>query len=135
MCKLKNTINYLVSDTIQPGEKPRKYKKQLANRQADFVTASFVELFTSTAKDVQVSFMDFFGLEKTYNKPGLKDGCWVARIPDNIETVYHDNLKKKKGLNLPEVLARAIRNKGEDFSSQHKDLLDELDNFAKILKS
>ena len=131
---LNRKIDYLVSDTIIPNQKSRKYKKQMQNCQTDFMTASFTELFTSPAKQVQIFFTDFFGLDGVYNNPEVKNNNWTMRMPDEIERVYHDNLKKNKGINIPEVLARAIRNKGEDFSSQHESLLEDLDKFTKILK-
>lgn len=115
-------------------QKLTKYKRTLKNNPTEFIKASFVELFTSPAKRVQIFFADFFGMNKTYNLPGTTENCWTLRLPDGVEDFYHANLKEEKGINLPETLARAIRNKGEKFSNKHQTLLQKLDKFAQILK-
>ena len=97
--------------------------------------ASFAELFTSPAKKIQIFFTDFFGIGETYNKPGSEKDCWSLRLPDKFEELYYENLKKGTALNLPEVISRAIRNKGEKIACQNAKLLSKLDEFAKILKS
>ena len=99
-----------------------------------FSSSSFAELFTSPAKKVQLFFTTFFGMNETYNIPGTTKDCWTLRIPEKFEDLYWDNVKNGKAINLPEVIARAIRNKGEDFSSKHYALLSELDKFTGVLK-
>ena len=49
--------------------------------------------------------------------------------------MYWDNVKNGTAINLPEVIARAIRNKGDDFSKHNRKLLGKLDEFTQILKS
>ena len=105
----------------------RKSKKE-------FMKASFVELFTSPAQRVQVFFTDFFGIGKTYNKPGQTQDCWTLRMPDDIESEYEKNLRKGKGFNLPEIIAQAIRHQGKDVAKENKQLLKDLDKYAEILK-
>ena len=74
-------------------------------------------------------------MNRTYNQPGTTEGCWTLRIPENYEDMYWDNVKNGTAINLPEVIARAIRNKGDDFSKHHRKLLGKLDEFTQILKS
>ena len=132
--RFNNKMENLAEDTITPQQNLTKYKRTLKNNPTEFIKASFVELFTSPAKRVQIFFADFFGMNKTYNIPGKKENCWILRMPDEIEDYYHKNLTEEKGINLPETLARAIRNKGENFSNKHQTLLQKLDKFAQILK-
>ncbi len=124
----------LGSDTVTPNEDVNMYREELRNDKKKFMAASFAELFTSPAKKVQIFFTDFFGIGKTYNVPGTKKDCWTLRLGSNYEELYYDNLRKGIAVNLPEAIARAIRQKGEEFSSQHLDLLRKLDYFNHILK-
>ena len=132
--KLKDKTHKLAKDTKPAGEKTKDYEKKLRKSKKEFMKASFVELFTSPAKRVQVFFTDFFGIGKTYNKPGQTEDCWTLRMPDDIEGEYEKNLRKGKAFNLPEIMAQAIRHKGKDFAKENKQLLKELDKYAEILK-
>ena len=124
----------LGSDTAVPNEDVNQYRENIRSDKSKFIGASFAELFTSPAKKVQIFFTDFFGIGKTYNVPGTKEGCWELRTPENFEDLYYENLKKGTAFNAPEAIARAIRQKGTDFSNQHTKLLRKLDYFARILK-
>ena len=124
----------LGSDTLIPGENVDLYREELRSDKHKFMSASFAELFTSPAKKIQIFFTDFFGIGKTYNIPGTKKDCWTLRAPADFEHLYCDNLTKGLGVNLPEAISRAIKQKGEEFSSKYKDLIKELDLFAQILK-
>ena len=124
----------LGSDTVVPGKDVNMYREELRSDKKKFMAASFAELFTSPAKKVHIFFTDFFGIGKTYNVPGAKKGCWELRAPENFEDLYYKNLSEGIGLNLPEAIATAIRQKGTDFSNQHKNLLRKLDFFTNILK-
>lgn len=130
-----NKASYLSEDTAAAGENRGQYQYQIFSDKKKFMLASFTELFTSPAKRVQLFFTDFFGIGETYNKPGSEKDCWALRMPENFEDVYYQNLQKGTALNLPEVIARAIRNKGHQAIEQNKTLLAKLDEFAKILKS
>lgn len=124
----------LGSDTSVPNEDVNKYREDMRNDKSKFIAASFAELFTSAAQKVQIFFTDFFGIGETYNIPGTKEGCWELRVPENFENLYYENLKKGTAFNAPEAIARAIRQKGTDFSNQHTKLLRKLDYFTRILK-
>lgn len=127
--------SYLAEDTVVPGENKDNYRDQIFSDKKKFMEASFAELFASTAKKVQIFFTDFFGIKETYNKPGSESDCWTLRLPENYEELYYENLQKGTAFNLPDAIARAIRNKGEGFTKQHQDLLANLDKFTQILKS
>lgn len=110
-------------------------KGKIESNPETYMAAKFTELFTSPAKKVQVFFTDLLGIGETYNKPGTSGGeNWSLRMPTNFEKNYHKNLENGVGLNLPEVLSNAIRQKGDDFVKQNQELLSSLDNFKQILK-
>lgn len=125
----------LASDTVDPAKDLNEYREAIRNDKKKFMSASFTELFTSPAKKVQIFFTDFFGIGKTYNIPGTKKNCWTLRLKSDYENLYYENLKNGIGINLPEVIALAIRHKGKDFSTQHTMLLRKLDYFTNIFKS
>ena len=124
----------LASDTVKYNENVDLYREELRSDKKKYMSASFAELFASPAKRIQIFFTDFFGIGKTYNRPGAKEDCWSLRLSDDYEKTYHNNLKNGLGLNLPEVLSRAIKHKGEEFAKANEKLLEKLDNFANILK-
>lgn len=133
--KLDEKVRKLVDDTRVPNENWNSYKWELSAKKSKFIAASFAELFTSPAKKIQIFFTTFFGIGKTYNQPGQTKNCWTLRIPEKYDQVYWENVKKGIAPNLPEAIARAIRNKGEEFSKPHKSLLKTLDDMTQILKS
>lgn len=124
----------LGSDTVIPDKDINLYREEIRKDKKKFMTASFAELFTSPAKKVQIFFTDFFGIGKTYNVPGTKKDCWTLRLDSNYEELYYDNLKNGIGVNLPEAIAIAIRQKGKDFSNKYNQLLRKLDYFTYIFK-
>ena len=125
---------YLAQDTIPAGQNFDSYRYEIRTNKKKFMAASFAELFTSPAKRIQFFFTDFFGIGKTYNKPGTTEGCWSLRLSSDFENQYYENLKNETAVNLPETIATAIRHKGKTFVDANKSLLEKLDNFAKILK-
>ncbi len=125
---------FLAEDTAPYGQNFDAYLNDLRQDKKKFISASFTELFTSPAKRIQVFFTDFFGIPKTYNTPGKRQGCWTLRLPEKFEDLYYKNVKEGTALNLPEAIATAIRHKGEDFANNNKELLDNLDKCSAILK-
>ena len=90
-----------------------KYKTQSPEekRQEDYRTLKFSEAFTTEQQFF--SLTDAFGMEERINVDGeVLDSNWKVRIPSNYERFYHSQLSKGYGLNMPKVLANAIRMKG-----------------------
>lgn len=133
--KFDYKTHILGSDTVTPEEDVNQYREEMRSDKKQFMAASFAELFTSPAKKVQIFFTDLFGIGKTYNVPGTKKDCWTLRLGSDFEKLYYDNLTQGLGVNFPEVIARAIRHRGIAFSEKHKNLLERLDKFTRILKS
>lgn len=132
---LMEKTNKLAEDTAVPNENIEYYRAEMQNNKSKFISASFTELFTSPAKKIQIFFTTFCGIGKTYNIPGETDGCWTLRMPEDYDTLYWENVRKGTAINIPESIARAIRNKGLEFASKHQNLLVTLDKFTQILKN
>ena len=89
-----------------------------------------IELFACKSENVQIFFTDFLGLYDVYNRPGTSgDANWSLRIPNNYEEVYCNNLREGKALNLPLILKLAIQARGNEFASQHQELINKLEGF------
>ena len=97
---------------------------------------------------VQISFADFFGINKTYNEGGHDENPnnWKLRLNSDFEDAYYKNLSSKNptAINMPEVLKLAVQGKaemkivkGEDPDKVWKGaekILFTLDKYANILK-
>lgn len=145
---------YLNADPAR-GKEREQFKQKIINNPMDHVRAKFIELFT-TAKNIQISFSDFFGIDKTYNKGGsqLREN-WKLRLNENYEDAYYKNLESENptALNIPELLRDAVQAKmdldlvldayerPEDMNISRREIKEEmgplvetLDKFANILK-
>lgn len=117
------------------------------------VETKFVELFRGP-KNVQISFADVFGIDKTYNLGGqvAKDN-WKLRLGTDFEKKYYEDLTnpKKYTLNMPELIKRAVIAKNDMDVATSKSpeeaeskrihnnekvakIVEQLDEFAEILK-
>ncbi len=77
------------------------------------------EIFACKAKNIQIFFTDFFGIDDVYNKPGTSgDENWSLRLPNDYA--------ERKPINLNEILAMAIKSRGSKFAKKHHKLLEEL---------
>ena len=124
----------LAEDTAPKGstkKEIREYKQKLRTDKSKFMEASFSELFTSPARRVQIFFADFWGMGKTYNRPGTSQGNWELRIPSDFENEYYKAVSDGKAPNLAKTIADALRHRGLD--KHHAKLIHNLDNSAKIL--
>ena len=125
---------YLAEDTApkDAGKKEKKqYLKELREDKVKFLAASFAELFTSPAKRVQIFFADFWGLGKTYNRPGTIDGNWALRLGPEFEKDYYQAVAEGKAPNLAKAVATALRQRGLD--KENSSLMSDLDKSARIL--
>jgi len=109
----------------------KEYKQQLRTDKNKFMKASFAELFTSPAKRVQIFFADFWGLGKTYNRPGTNTGNWELRIPSEFEDRYYKAVSEGKAPNLADAVLTALKQRGLD--KENPELIKNLDESARIL--
>ncbi len=86
------------------------------------------EIFASKAENIQIFFTDFFGIKDVYNTPGTSgDANWSLRLPNDYENLYNENLKSGVALDLPKILAMAIKARGSKFAEKNKALLKQLE--------
>ena len=112
-------------------------------------------MFMNSEK-IQISFADFFGLDKVYNYGGKNVNTnWKLRLSKDYEDAYYKNLSSNNptALNMPEILKLAVqgqmdreyiqyKNSGHTDAQQFKEnlnkkmqpLLERLDKFTEILK-
>jgi 4-alpha-glucanotransferase len=95
------------------------------------VHAKVAELFVSPAAHVLVFFADLLGLEDVYNRPGHVDETnWSLRVPEDFERRYRLAAPRGTVLDLPCVLALALRAGGDAAEQMHRALLARLDALA-----
>ena len=126
--------NHLAEDTAPLGatkEEIKQYSKELLRDKKKFLAASFAELFASPAKRIQIFFSDFWGLGKTYNRPGTTRGNWALRLGEDFEADYYKAAAEGKAPNLAGAIAAALRHRGLDKGNE--ELMKNLDNSAKII--
>ncbi len=145
---------FLNADPIHIKEK-EEFKRKIDQNPIEHTKAKFVELFR-TAKNIQISFADFFGIDKVYNYGGqYNKSNWKLRLNNNFEDTYHKNLESQNptALNMPEIIAMAVRAKIDmlvaksndknpqeadilrnNLEQQTKSMLNELDKYTEILK-
>ena len=124
----------------------REYCQKIAQSDAERVKAKFAELFMIGDK-VQMSFADFFGIEKTYNQGGNNNNPnnWKLRLNKDYEDEYYKNLSSENptAVNMPEVLGLAVRGQADmrkvknqpDIPQEEINyLLSKLAKYEKILK-
>ena len=76
--------------------------------------AKVANLFLGPARHVMMFFADLFGLEETYNVPGLHDeDNWALRVPQDFARCYQEGRRRGAVLNLHAVLALALRARPE----------------------
>lgn len=137
-------------------EKERNmYCEKIASDDLERVKAKFAELFL-TCKKIQISFADFFGIDKTYNSGGKKlKQNWKLRLNKDYQDSYYKNLSSAKptAINMPEILKIAVQAKSDmenvklakelmmykgnttlTNTRQVQQIIDNLDKYEKILK-
>lgn len=108
--------NYLAG-FLQPDPAKRKehdeFLHNISTNPMELVKAKFIELFRSS-KNIQISFADFFGIDRRYNVPGEQNNTnWKLRINNNYIDTYYKNLSSENPTvpNIPELLAKAVQSK------------------------
>jgi len=147
---------FYLAGFLNSNPKRAKYRdsfcKQIAENDSDRIKAKFAELFL-TCKKIQISFADFFGIDKTYNEGGKEnDTNWKLRLNKDYEDSYYKNLSSEcpTALNMPEILKIAVQAKAdmnalkeaqrtgkepqENNSPEVENILNNLDKYEKILK-
>ena len=111
-------------------------KTKIKSSPIELAKAKFADLFHAT-KNIQISFMDFFGMGKSYNTPGTTGGDnWTLRLNPNYEETYHQSLEEKGyAMNMPEILQMAVQAKFDDnVSKNHKPYNQELEKVTPLMR-
>lgn len=98
-----------------PDERAREaLARELAADPGKLAQAKFADLFACRAENVMVFFTDLLGMKEVYNAPGtISADNWSLRVPPDYEREYRERLARDRALNLPKVLAMALRARGD----------------------
>ncbi|WP_437814277.1 4-alpha-glucanotransferase [Sorangium sp. So ce1078] len=97
--------------------------RALASDPRALAQAKFADLFASQASNVMVFFSDLLGVKEIYNAPGtIGDHNWSLRVPRDYERSYSEMRARGEALDLPRVLALALRARGGAESEERRDL-------------
>jgi 4-alpha-glucanotransferase len=103
----------------------------LAADNGALATAMFADLFVGPAANVSIFFADLLGMTQSYNRPGiLSEDNWVLSVPNNYKTFYRENLQRRHAVNLPRVLALALRARAAGSAGTLNNLADKLDQLT-----
>lgn len=150
---------FYLAGFLNSNPKRAKYRdefcRKIDNNDNERVKAKFAELFL-TSKKIQISFADFFGINKVYNKAGEENDInWKLRLNKDYEDTYYKNLSSDNptALNMPEILKMAVQAKSdrniaqmakeeglalenipEDNPPHVQNIINNLDKYEQILK-
>lgn len=100
------------------------YAQHLAADPHRLAQAKFAELFTSPAENVLIFFADLLGLRDSYNVPGtVDDNNWSLRIAPDYAPRYAAERRTRAALDLPSILATALRRRGQPHTAEHAEVL------------
>jgi 4-alpha-glucanotransferase len=84
-----------------------------ASNPSRLVQALLADALASRARHVFVFFADLFGMREAFNAPGnVSEANWSLRAPHDFEGVYGARSAAFEALNLPAVMALAMRARG-----------------------
>lgn len=109
-----------------------RFADAMARDASALALGHLAELFASPARQVMVFFADAFGLTDAYNEPGTtSEDNWTLRLPASWREDYAARLANGRAMNLPRVLAIALRARG--LARSHAGLVARLDSEARAL--
>ena len=109
---------YLAGYLVPPyneeqARKSEQFCRDIEQNQETRLKAKYAELFRGTP-NIQISFADFFGIDKTYNQGGQENNeNWKLRINPDYEQTYHKSIitGEEPVMNMPELLSIAVNSK------------------------
>jgi 4-alpha-glucanotransferase len=115
---------YLAGRLVPDERQRERWQAVVASDPQRLATAKLAELFVGPARNVMVFFTDLLGMRDVYNRPGtIAEENWSPRIAPDFAARYQQTRGEGRALDLPRVLAMAIRARGRDFATAHGDLL------------
>jgi len=128
--RARQQAEYLATRLV-PEPDRADFARALAGDWRKLVHAKLADIFASPAAQVMVFFADLLGLEEIYNRPGLTDpNNWTLRVLPDYATRYPQAVARGEALNLPCVLALALRARGAAFARAQRDLIARLQRSA-----
>ncbi|MCB1904587.1 MAG: 4-alpha-glucanotransferase [Gammaproteobacteria bacterium] len=116
---------------LQPAGDVESLVRELSADRRKLVHAKFADLFISPARHVMIFFADLLGLEEVYNTPGtVNEENWSLRVPPDYAQSYAAACRRGDALNLPWVLALALKQRGAEFARAHAGLITRLEQSA-----
>jgi 4-alpha-glucanotransferase len=89
--------------------------ERLARDPAAMANAMVAELFLGPSRNVQLFWVDLFGMRDIYNRPGVVDTVnWSLRLPADFREVYARSVHGGVAPELGSLLAWALRARGLD---------------------
>lgn len=96
--------------------------------------AKFADIFASPARHVLIFFADLLGERDSYNVPGtVNDLNWSLRIDADYARTHAARRADRSALDLPAILAMALRRRDQPASRERDEVLaalDQIDPFA-----
>ncbi len=124
---------YLAERLSIPDQDRASWVERTAADAGELAQAKFADLFVGPARNILVFYTDLLGVEEPYNKPGtVNRHNWSLRIPPDYRKRYLNGLQKKRVLDIPRALAQALRARGPECSSRHRDLMAVLEPCSRI---
>jgi 4-alpha-glucanotransferase len=124
----RKQAEYLATRLLAPEEDREAWVRRTAASRNALVQARLADLFVGPASNVMVFFTDALGLEDVYNRPGVVDDVnWSLRISPDFRIEHEARVREGSAMNLPRVLARALRSRGAAFVASHATLLKDLE--------
>jgi 4-alpha-glucanotransferase len=112
---------------LAPEATREAFAREIAGDRRKLVHAKLADVLASPATHVMIFFADLLGMEAIYNRPGIiHPDNWRLRVSPDFEETYPALAARGEALNIPTVLALALRARGTEFTAAHRDLIDQL---------
>ena len=106
----------------EQAQKSAQFCRDIEQNQQTRLKAKYAELFRGTP-NIQVSFADFFAIDKTYNEGGKENkDNWKLKLNADYEDTYHKSIETNEEpvMNMPELLGIAVSGKAGMAIARHE---------------
>jgi 4-alpha-glucanotransferase len=109
----EDRARYLAARLCRDPSDAGRTAEHLARDATEMQTAMVAELLLGPAENVLVFWVDLFGLDHIYNRPGeVHDDNWSLRVPPDFESVYASRVADGRAPDLRRALTWALRARG-----------------------
>lgn len=123
---------YLADRLAPEGADLEALSKSLAADPHRLAQAKFADIFASPARHVLIFFADLLGERESYNVPGTVDDLnWSLRIAPDYARTHATRRRTHSALDLPAILAMALRRRAQPDSPERTAVLEALDALSK----